>query len=142
MATNAKNQSMHAQVNWVERLQFSGVSGSGHQVLLDGNKTAGASPMEMVLIAAASCSSVDVVSILEKARQNISACVCDVDGERADGVPAVFTKIHLHFKVTGTDVAAKHVERAVALSAEKYCSVAKMLEQAVTLTHSFEVIDA
>lgn len=141
MAASEKNQSMQAQVKWVEGLQFSGVSGSGHQVLLDGEKTAGASPMEMVLIAAASCSSVDVVSILEKARQSITGCECDVKGERADGVPAVFTKIHLHFKVSGTDVAPKHVERAVALSAEKYCSVAKMLEQAVTLTHSFEVID-
>lgn len=90
-------------------------------------------------MAAGGCSSVDVVSILEKTRQQVTAVRCDVDGKRADTTPAVFTDIHLHFVVTGTDIAEKHVERAVQLSAEKYCSVAKMLEVAVNVTHSFSI---
>lgn len=130
---------MHAQVNWVKGLEFSAESGSGHTVRIDGDKATAASPMELVLMAAGSCSSVDVVSILEKTRQHVTAVRCDVDGKRADATPAVFTDIHLHFVVTGTDVAEKHVERAVQLSAEKYCSVAKMLEVAVNVTHSFSI---
>lgn len=130
---------MQATVKWRDGLVFEAESGSGHAVTMDGNKTEAASPMELVLMAAGGCSSVDVVSILEKARQQVSAVRCEVKGERADGVPAVFTKVHLHFVVTGTDVADKHVERAVALSADKYCSVAKMLEASVQLTHSYSI---
>jgi len=131
---------MHATVNWVDELSFSATSGSGHQVALDGNAAKSApSPMEMVLIAAASCSSVDVVSILKKARQDFTACRCEVKGKRADAVPAVFTDIHLHFVITGHDIAEQHVERAVRLSAEKYCSVAKMLEQQVRITHDYVI---
>lgn len=130
---------MHATVKWLDGLTFVGTSGSGHQIVLDGNKETAPSPMEVVLIAAASCSSVDVISILEKARQQVTDCRCEVKGTRADAVPAVFTSIHLHFVVTGHDVAESHVERAVRLSAEKYCSVAKMLEQAVTMTHSYAI---
>ncbi|WP_110075630.1 MULTISPECIES: OsmC family protein [Pseudidiomarina] len=130
---------MQAVVNWRDGLVFEAKSGSGHSLLMDGNKAEAASPMELVLMAAGGCSSVDVVSILEKARQQVSAVRCEVQGERADATPAVFTKVHLHFVVTGTDVADKHVERAVALSADKYCSVAKMLEASVTITHSFAI---
>src|SRR5690554_6481325 len=109
---------MKATVNWRDNLVFDATSGSGHNVTMDGNKEAAASPMELVLMAAGGCSSVDVVSILEKARQQVTNVCCEVDGERADAVPAVFTKIHLHFTVRGTDIAEKHVERAVALSAD------------------------
>ncbi len=130
---------MHAQVKWVQGMEFSAESGSGHTVRMDGDKATAASPMELVLMAAGGCSSVDVVSILEKTRQQVTAVRCDVDGKRADATPAVFTDIHLHFVVTGTDIAEKHVERAVQLSAEKYCSVAKMLEVAVNVTHSFSI---
>ncbi len=130
---------MQAIVDWREGLVFEAKSGSGHQVTLDGNKAEGASPMELVLMAAGGCSSVDVVNILEKARQQVTGVRCEVSGERADTVPAVFTQVHLHFVVTGTDVAEKHVERAVALSAEKYCSVSKMLEASVKVTHSFAI---
>ncbi|MDT7526701.1 MULTISPECIES: OsmC family protein [Idiomarinaceae] len=130
---------MQAVVNWRDGLVFEAKSGSGHSLLMDGNKAEAASPMELVLMAAGGCSSVDVVSILEKARQQVSAVRCEVQGERADATPAVFTKVHLHFVVTGTDIADKHVERAVALSADKYCSVAKMLEASVTITHSFAI---
>lgn len=130
---------MHAQVKWIQGMEFSAESGSGHTVRMDGDKATAASPMELVLMAAGGCSSVDVVSILEKTRQQVTAVRCDVDGKRADATPAVFTDIHLHFVVTGTDIAEKHVERAVQLSAEKYCSVAKMLEVAVNVTHSFSI---
>src|SRR5690606_37073617 len=133
---------MQATVTWVDQLTFVATSGSGHSVVMDGNKGAMApSPMEMVLMAMGSCSSVDVVGILEKARQHVTAVRCELKGERADSTPAVYTNIHLRFVVTGYDVAEKHVERAVQLSAEKYCSVAKMLEQSVTITHDF-IIEA
>ncbi|WP_173921155.1 OsmC family protein [Pseudidiomarina piscicola] len=133
---------MKSTVEWQQGMVFNATSGTGHQVQLDGDKAVGASPMELVLAAAGGCSSVDVVSILEKARQQVTGCRCDVEGERADAVPAVFTKIHLHFVITGHDVAEKHVERAVQLSAEKYCSVAKMLEAAVEITHSYSIEQA
>ncbi|EKE84523.1 OsmC family protein [Idiomarina xiamenensis] len=134
---------MKAVVKWVAEETFMGTSESGHQVVLDANKGAHApSPMENVLISLGGCSSVDVVSILQKARQYITDCRCEISAERADAVPAVFTRIHLHFVVSGFAVAEKHVERAVALSADKYCSVAKMLEKAVTISHSFAIEEA
>lgn len=134
-----KPATMSARVDWTQGLQFTATSGSGHQVLTDGDKETAASPMELVLVAAGGCSSVDVVMILEKARQDVTACRCEVKGTRADGVPAVFTDIHLHFVVTGNNIAEAHVERAVRLSAEKYCSVAKMLDAAVVMTHSYSI---
>lgn len=133
------SKQMTAVVEWQHDLLFHAQSGSGHSLLLDGNKQQAASPMEAVLAAAAGCSSVDVVSILGKARQQVTGVRCEVKGQRADAVPAVFTEIHLHFVVRGTDIDAKHVERAVALSADKYCSVAKMLEASVRITHSFAI---
>ncbi len=134
---------MKASVKWVDDMTFIGRSESGHNVVFDaGDENTGApSPMEMVLMSAGCCSSVDVVSILKKARQNISDCEVMVTGERAQTVPKVFTKIHLHFEVTGVEVAEKHVERAVNLSADKYCSVALMLAKGLEVTHSFEVIE-
>lgn len=135
-------KTMQAQVDWVNGMQFNATVGSGHKVLMDGDKTNGASPMELVLAAAGGCSSVDVVSILEKTRQQVTHVSCQVTGTRADATPAVFTHIHLHFVVTGHEVQAKHVERAVQLSAEKYCSVAKMLEASVSITHDFAIESA
>lgn len=130
---------MEATVTWRDGLVFDGQSGTGHPVVMDGDKAVAASPMELVLMAAGGCSSVDVVSILQKARQQVAGVQCHVKGERADAIPAVFTTIHLHFVVRGTDLAEHHVERAVALSADKYCSVAKMLESSVQITHSFAI---
>ena len=130
---------MEATVTWRDGLVFDGQSGTGHAVVMDGDKAVAASPMELVLMAAGGCSSVDVVSILQKARQQVAGVQCYVKGERADAIPAVFTTIHLHFLVRGTDLAEHHVERAVALSADKYCSVAKMLEASVQITHSFAI---
>ncbi len=133
---------MEARVQWLNDLTFVATSGSGHQVVMDGNKGAHApSPMEMVLMAAGSCASVDVVSILQKAKQDVRHCEVKVTGERADAVPAVYTDIHLHFVVTGQAVKASHVERAVSLSAEKYCSVSIMLGHCARVTHSFEIIE-
>ncbi|WP_429081533.1 OsmC family protein [Aeromonas bivalvium] len=134
---------MKAKVNWVEGMKFAGHSESGHQLILDGaNPGEGASPMELILLAVGGCSSIDVVSILEKARQNVSACHVDLSGERAETVPRVFEKIHLNFVVTGQGLAEKQVARAVALSMEKYCSVSLMLEKAVEITHSYQIIEA
>lgn len=135
---------MQATVKWVEGMSFLGRSESGHNVVFDaGNENTGApSPMEMVLMSAGCCSSVDVVSILEKSRQKVTDCQVTVSGERAETVPKVFTKIHLHFDVTGHGVSEKHVARAVDLSADKYCSVALMLAKGVEITHGFAVIEA
>lgn len=134
---------MQARVQWLDNKTFVATSGSGHQVVMDGDgATLAASPMEMVLMATGSCSSVDVVSILEKAKQPVRACEVEITAERADAIPAVFTKIHLHFIVTGDGVQEKHVERAVKLSADKYCSVSIMLGKSVEVTHSFEVRSA
>lgn len=132
---------MEARVQWLSDLTFVATSGSGHQVVMDGNSGKhAASPMEMVLMAAGSCASVDVVSILQKARQNVRGCEVELTAERADATPAVFTKMNLHFVVTGEGVSATHVERAVRLSADKYCSVSIMLGHSVEVTHSFEVV--
>ncbi|MBS3797311.1 MULTISPECIES: OsmC family protein [unclassified Pseudoalteromonas] len=131
---------MQANVKWVEGDTFIGTSHSGHNVVFDtGSDPKAPSPMEMVLMSAGACSSVDVVSILKKARQQVTGVQVQLSGERAETTPRVFTKINLHFIVTGTEVSEKHVERAVSLSADKYCSVAIMLEKSVQITHSFEV---
>ena len=132
---------MKAQVKWLGEELFIGTSESGHTMVLDANDgNLAPSPMEGVLISLGGCSSVDVVSILQKARQNIIGCHVEISGTRVDSVPALFEKIHLHFVITGADVAAKHVERAVNLSADKYCSVALMLNATVDITHDFEIV--
>ena len=131
---------MKAKVSWIEDMAFVGHSETGHKIVMDGDREGGApSPMEMVLMSAGTCSAIDVVSILEKARQKFINVDVELSAERAETIPKVFTKIHLHFIVTGVDVQEKHVERAVNLSAEKYCSVAKMLEKSAEISHSFEI---
>ncbi|CAM3776979.1 OsmC family protein [Rheinheimera salexigens] len=134
---------MQAKVKWLDNNTFVGRSGSGHAVVFDGNKdnSTAPSPMEMVLMSAGACSSVDVVSILQKARQQVQDCEVTLTSERAETVPSVFTKIHLHFDVTGQQLSETHVERAVKLSADKYCSVSIMLTGSVEVTHSFSVIN-
>ena len=139
---------MKAKVRWIDEVMFLGESGSGHSVLMEGPESSGGHnigirPMEMLLIGVGGCSSYDVVSILKKARQNVTGCVVDVQAERADAVPAVFEKIHLHFRVTGRQMSEKQVAKAVALSAEKYCSATIMLEKGgVQITHDFEIVEA
>lgn len=135
---------MEATVKWHDNNTFIGRSGTGHAVVFDGNKdgSTAPSPMEMVLMAAGACSSVDVVSILKKSRQQVLDCEVKLSAERAETIPKVFTKLHLHFEVTGIDLSEKQVERAVQLSADKYCSVSIMLSGSVAVTHSFSVIAA
>lgn len=131
---------MKAEVKWVGDELFMGTSESGHTIVLDANGGALApSPLENVLISLGACSSVDVVSILEKARQNIKGCKVEIAAKRVDTVPKLFSDIHLHFVIEGNEVSEKHVERAVKLSADKYCSVALMLNKSVNITHDFEV---
>ncbi|TLU59962.1 OsmC family protein [Thalassotalea litorea] len=131
---------MQAQVKWVGDEMFMGISESGHTVVMDANGgKLGPSPLENVLLSLGGCSSVDVVSILEKARQDVQGCVVEIKGTRVDSVPRLFSDIHLHFVISGNNVSEKHVERAVALSADKYCSVALMLNKAVNITHDFEI---
>ncbi|MDY6982106.1 MAG: OsmC family protein [Pseudomonadota bacterium] len=138
---------MKATIKWVEDAQFLGESGSGHSVMMDGppeigGRNAGIRPMEMLLIGVGACSSVDVVSILKKARQNITGCEAKVEAQRVDAIPAVFEKIHMHFIVTGKDLDDAKVKRAVELSAEKYCSASIMLQKGgVQVTHDYEIIN-
>lgn len=133
---------MLVEVSWQGDLRFAGTTENGQQMLLDGDKQQAPTPMEAILVAAGSCSSIDVVNILQKGKQQITDVTVKLSAERADAVPAVFTDIHLHFVVTGHDVKARQVERAVDLSADKYCSVAIMLSKAVKITHSYEIKQA
>ncbi|ART79984.1 OsmC family protein [Oceanisphaera avium] len=131
---------MKATVTWLEGMRFEGLSESGHKITLDGtNPGQGASPMEAVLLGAGGCSAIDVVSILEKSRQAITGCVVELSATRAEQAPRVFTDINMHFVVTGTELSEKHVARAISLSMEKYCSVMKMLDKALSATSSYEI---
>jgi putative redox protein len=139
---------MKATVRWVNNAMFLGESGSGHTVVMDGpegsgGRNLGVRPMEMLLIGTGGCSSFDVVNILRKSRQQVTDCQVDMQATRADAVPAVFESIHMHFIVTGKELSEKQVERAVSLSAEKYCSASIMLAGAgVKMTHTFEIVEA
>ena len=138
---------MKARVKWVEDVCFMGESESGHAVILDGSpeiggRNLGMRPMEMLLVSMGACSSIDVVTILKKARQKISNCVAEISAERAEEIPKIFTKIHVNFVVTGRGLNVAQVERAVKLSAEKYCSASIMLGKAAEISHGFEVIEA
>jgi putative redox protein len=135
---------MKASVQWCQDRLFLGKSGSGHAVVMDGPPEAGGQnlgvrPMEMLLLGMGGCASFDVVSILEKMQQPIKGCVAELQAERADSEPKVFTRINIHFKISGAVDAAK-AERAVKLSAEKYCSASIMLGKVAEITHSFEVV--
>lgn len=137
---------MKAIIKWVDGRMFVGESGSGHTVVMDGppdhgGRNLGIRPMEMILLGLGGCSSFDVIDILQKGRHEISHCSTDVTAERVDAIPSVFSKIHLHFSVTGNNLKASAVERAVRLSAEKYCSASIMLGKTVEITHSFEVLE-
>jgi len=133
---------MKAEVKWVGEELFIGTSESGHSLVLDANAGALApSPLENVLISLGGCSSVDVVSILEKTRQTITGCKVEISATRVDSVPKLFSDIHLHFVITGVDVEEKHVKKAIDLSADKYCSVALMLNKSVNITHDYKIIN-
>lgn len=127
---------------------FVGESGSGHALVMDGppdhgGRNMGVRPMEMLLLGVGGCSSFDVVDILKKSRQDVTHCETLLEAERADEVPAVFTKVHLHFRVSGIGLKDSIVKRAVALSAEKYCSASIMLGRGgVEITHSYEIVES
>lgn len=138
---------MKATVKWTDGAMFVGESGSGHAVVMDGapdlgGRNLGPRPMEMLLIGTGGCSTYDVMSMLKKARQQVVDCRVEIEAERADAVPAVFTRIHMHFVVTGVDLKESRVQRAVELSAEKYCSASIMLGAAgVEMTHDYEIVE-
>jgi len=136
---------MKARVKWVEGMAFMAESDSGHAQILDGaseigGRNLGARPMEMVLMGLGGCTAIDVVMILKKQRQPVADCWIELEAERSDTVPKVFTRIHVRYHVKGDGLDPKQVERAVNLSAEKYCSVSMMLREAVEISHSFEIV--
>ena len=137
---------MKARVKLIEGVSFVGQSESGHSVVMDGppdsgGKNLGVRPMEMLLLGLGGCSAFDVVHILRKGRQPVTDCVADLSAERAETDPKVFTKIHVHFTVSGKGLDAKRVEQAVHLSAEKYCSASIMLGKVAEITHDFELVE-
>jgi putative redox protein len=137
---------MKARIKWVEDRTFIGESGSGHKIVLGTasgpeGRTPGPSAMELVLIGLGGCSAYDVVHILEKGREAIEDVAVELEAERAETDPKVFTHIHMHFVVKGRGLAPGKVERAIALSAEKYCSASAMIAKTATITHDFEVVD-
>lgn len=138
---------MKASVKWTDGRQFVAESGSGHSVVIDGppdhgGRNTGPRPMEMLLMGMGACTSFDVLEILEKSRAGVTDCVASIEAERADAVPAVFTKIHVHFTVSGRNLKENQVKRAVELSAEKYCSASIMLAKGgVEVTHSYSLIE-
>ncbi|MDO5090734.1 MAG: OsmC family protein [Cardiobacteriaceae bacterium] len=135
---------MKITTQWLDDLCFVGTTEHGHSVVMDGaaaeNGKRGVSPMAMLLLGAAGCSSIDVVSIVRKQRQRITDCRCEVQAERATETPKVFTKIHLHFKVYGENLSESAIAQAVQLSAVKYCSASIMLGKAAEISHSYECL--
>ncbi len=135
---------MKARIKWVEEVMFIGESGSGHSLVIDGppehgGRNMGIRPMELLLQGLGGCTAFDVMMILKKARQPVQDCVVELEAQRAETEPKVFTKIHIHFIVTGAGVSEKHLQRAIKLSAEKYCSASIMLGQVAEITHDYEL---
>ncbi|QEL55024.1 OsmC family protein [Chromobacterium paludis] len=135
---------MQARLKWVDGVCFMGETGSGHAVVMDGapeggGRNLGPRPMELVLLGTAGCTSYDVITILKKSRQDVRDCWVEIQADRADIDPKVFTKIHFHFVVVGKGLKPDAVERAIKLSAEKYCSASIMLAKTADITHDFEL---
>jgi putative redox protein len=127
-------------------MSFVGESDSGHSVVMDGapdagGRNLGVRPMEMLLLGLGGCTAFDVVSILHKSRQQMVDCEIQIEAERAEEIPRIFTSIHIHFIVSGKDLDIKKVAKAVELSADKYCSASRMLEKVAAITHDFEVVN-
>lgn len=136
---------MKARIKWVEDRTFTGEVEAGHRIVLGNaygdSPKPGPSPMELLLIGTGGCASYDVVHILEKGRDPVEDCICEVTAERAETEPKVFTRIHMHFIVKGRGLSREKVGRAVQLSAEKYCSASAMMAATAEVTHGFEVVD-
>ncbi len=137
---------MKTRVKWVEGVCFMAESASGHALVMDGapdigGKNLGPRPMEMLLMGAGGCTSVDVIMILQKSRQDVVDCEVSIEAERATEHPKVFTHIHMHFTVSGRNLKPEMVERAIRLSAEKYCSASIMLGKTAQMSHDFEIVE-
>jgi len=137
---------MHARVKWLDHMSFVGESGSGHSLVLDGSpehggRNLGVRPMEMLLIGLGGCTAFDVVLMLQKSRQKVVDVEVSLDAVRSEDIPHVFTHIKAHFKVWGKSLSEKHVERAVNLSAKKYCSATKMLEKTAEIVYTWEILE-
>ena len=137
---------MNISVNWIDGLFMVGKSDSGHTITMDGppesgGENLGVRPMEMLLLGVAGCTMIDVVTTLKKMRQDLSHCETKINAERATDHPKVFTDIHIQFVVKGKDLDPKKVDKAITLSAEKYCSASIMLGETATITHDFEVVE-
>ncbi len=138
---------MKCRIKWLDHMSFVGESGSGHSVVMDGapdagGRNLGVRPLEMLLLGLGGCTAFDVVSILHKSRQQLVDCEVEIEAERADSIPKVFTSIHLHFIVSGRDLDPNKVAKAVDLSADKYCSASRMLEKTAEITHDFEIVNS
>jgi putative redox protein len=137
---------MKARIKWIQDVMFLGESGSGHSVVMDGAPEAGGRnlglrPMEMVLLGLGGCSAFDVMMILKRGREQVTDCVVELDAQRAETDPKVFTKIEMRYVVTGRSLERKKVERAVSLSAEKYCSASAIMAKTAEITHTVEIIE-
>lgn len=137
---------MKSRITWSHDRTFIGESGTGHGVVMSSidrdGRSVGPTPMEMVLIGMGACMSYDVVDILERSREPIEGCVAELEAERAAEDPKVFTRIHVHFVVTGPGLKPAKVQRAINLSAEKYCSATLMLNKTAEVTHDFEIVES
>jgi putative redox protein len=138
---------MNVRIRWLEDASFVAQSGSGHSIVMDGppeegGRNLGPRPMETLLMGMGGCTAFDVVNILKKARQPVYDCIVDIEAQRAEEVPKVFTRIHIRFVVWGKNLKANQVQRAVNLSTEKYCSATIMLGKTVEITHDFEILEA
>ena len=136
---------MKIRIKWNDRVSFLGETEGGHTVLMDGapevgGRNLGLRPMELVLMGTGGCTASDVVMILKKSRQDISDCIVEIEAERATKDPKVFTRIHYHFILTGNNLKPQQVDRAINLSAEKYCSASIMLGKTAEMTHDFEIV--
>ena len=137
---------MNISVNWVDGLLMVGKSDSGHTITMDGppesgGENLGVRPMEMLLLGVAGCTMIDVVTTLKKMRQDLSHLETKINAERATDHPKVFTDIHIQFVVKGKDLDPKKVDKAITLSAEKYCSASIMLGETATISHDFKVVE-
>ena len=137
---------MNISVNWVDGMLMVGKSNSGHSITMDGppeigGDNLGVRPMEMLLLGVAGCTMIDVVTTLKKMRQELTHCETKVNAERANDHPKVFTDIHIQFLVKGNDLDSKKVEKAITLSAEKYCSASIMLGKTASISHDFEILE-
>jgi len=137
---------MKSKVKWLDNMTFIGESASGHAVVMDGpeefgGQNLGIRPMEMLILGLGGCSAFDVMLILKKSRQLVEHCEVELDYDRSEELPKVFTRIHLHFVVSGRSLDPVKVKKAISLSAEKYCSASIMLGKMADITHDFEIIE-